>query len=54
MKTKIVITCAGSGGSNNLIRTLKERNKYFIIGTNVDKYKAAKSNADKNYVLPHT
>jgi len=53
MKTKIVITCAGSGGSNNLIRTLKERNKYFIIGTNIDKYKAAKSNADKNYILPH-
>jgi len=53
MKTKIVITSAGSGGTNNLIRTMKERKMYFIIGTNVDKYKVAKSNADKDYILPH-
>ncbi|MCA9401297.1 MAG: ATP-grasp domain-containing protein [Candidatus Omnitrophica bacterium] len=52
-KTVILITGAGGGGSNNLIRSIRQRDRYKIIGTNTNKFKACKSIADKAYVLPH-
>lgn len=53
MKKTILITRAGGGGSNNLIRDLRLVNSDIkIIGTGIDKYKAAKSIADVTYVLP--
>lgn len=53
MNRIILITGAGGGGSNNLIRDLRKVNKDIkIIGSNTDKYQVAKSIADATYVLP--
>lgn len=53
MKKTILITGAGGGGSNNLIRDLRTvNNEVKIIGSNIDDYQVAKSIADKTYVLP--
>lgn len=50
---KILITGAGGGGSNNLIKSIRQSGyNCFIIGTNVDKFFLRKSIADKNYLLP--
>ena len=52
MKT-VLVTGAGGGGSNNLIRGLRRnRRALFIIGTNVDRFNLARSLADKNYLIP--
>lgn len=48
---KILITAAGGGGTNRLIDTLNDRN-YSFIGTNINKFKAACSIADKTYLVP--
>lgn len=52
MKT-VLVTGAGSGGSNNLIRGIR-RGAYpvRIVGSNADRYALAQSLADKNYALP--
>ena len=52
MKT-ILTTGAGSGGSNNLIRSIRH-NSYpiRIIGTNADKFTLSRSMADRNYFIP--
>ena len=49
----ILVTGAGGGGSNNLIRGIRE-SKYpvNIIGSNSDKFLLGRSLADKNYYLP--
>jgi len=50
---KVLITGAGGGGSNNLIRDLRSVNENIeIIGSNIDIYQVAKSIADKSYILP--
>ena len=55
-KFKIIITGAGGGGANNIISTIKEREKYELIGFDISPYKVARANVDSRYVrlqLPH-
>ena len=53
MKRKILITGSGGGGSNNLIRSLRASSLDLdICGSNIDPYILAKSEADKNFLLP--
>jgi carbamoylphosphate synthase large subunit len=51
----ILVTCVGSGGANNLIRSIRS-SKYgeetTIIGVDANKYLVNKSLADENYVVP--
>jgi carbamoyl-phosphate synthase large subunit len=50
---RILITGAGGGGSNNLIRSIRSSGyPAIIIGTNVERYLLARSRADKNYLIP--
>ncbi len=52
MKT-ILITGAGSGGSTNLIRSIRHSGyPVRIIGSNADKFTLAQSLADTNYCIP--
>ena len=51
-KIKLVITGAGGGGANNLITTIKEREKYFLIGCDISEHKAARANVDHRFVIP--
>ena len=50
----ILITCIGGGGANNVIRSLRDSDRYNIefIGTDSDRFLASKSLADKTYVIP--
>lgn len=53
MKT-ILVTGAGGGGSNNLIRGFRRIGyPVRIIGTNADQYKLIQSLADRNYLIPN-
>ena len=53
MKRKILITGAGGGGSNNLIRSLRASSLDLeIYGSNLDPFILATSRADKNFLLP--
>lgn len=50
----IIVTCAGSGGANNLMRSIRA-SKYHdvtLIGTDADPVLLQKSNADYNYAVP--
>lgn len=52
--SKLLVTAAGGGASNNLIRGIRQ-SEYAsaeIIGTNIDKFYLAKSLADTNYLVP--
>ena len=50
---KVLVTGAGSGGSNNLIRGIRHgAYPVRIVGSNADRYALAQSLADKNYALP--
>ncbi len=49
--TTILITAAGSGGTNALLNTFNN-DQYRFIGTNVNKYKAVCSVTDKTYLIP--
>jgi len=50
---KILITGAGGGGSNNLIRSIKHSEyPVTIIGSNADQFALPCSLADKNYLIP--
>ena len=51
-KVKVVITGAGGGGANNIISTIKEREKYELIGFDISPYKVARANVDSRYVVP--
>ena len=52
-KRKILITGAGGGGSNNLIRSLRTSSLDLeICGSNLDPFILAKSKADENFILP--
>lgn len=49
----VLVTGAGGGGSNNLIRGL-QRDNYggTIVGSNINRYYLGKSLAEKNYMIP--
>lgn len=50
---RILITGAGTGASNNLIRSLKAGNpSLFIVGCNADRFFLKQSTADRNYLIP--
>jgi len=51
-KTRVVITGAGGGGANNIISTIKEREKYDLIGFDISSYKVARANVDSRFVVP--
>ncbi|MEZ4952715.1 MAG: hypothetical protein R2825_03975 [Saprospiraceae bacterium] len=49
--TKILITAAGSGGTNALLNTLHD-DSYQFVGTNIDRFKAACSVTKRSYLVP--
>jgi len=53
-KYAVVITGVGSGGANNLIKSIRASryNETKIIGTDANKYLVNKSEADENYIVP--
>ena len=51
-KVKVVITGAGGGGANNIISTIKEREKYELIGFDISPYKVARASVDSRYLVP--
>jgi hypothetical protein len=52
-KINILLTTAGGGNANNLVRSLRNTgNEYYIVGTNISKFELAKSLTDKNYLIP--
>lgn len=53
MAKRIIVSGAGGGGSNNLIRSLRESKlDLFIVGTNINRFYLKRSIADKNYLIP--
>ena len=48
---KILISAAGGGGTNCLMKTLNDDN-YTFVGTNIDEFLAACSLASKTYLVP--
>ena len=53
MNKKILITGAGSGGTTNLIRSIRYSNyPVEIIGSNADKFTLSRSLAERNYFIP--
>lgn len=51
-KIKVIITGAGGGGANNIITTIKERERYHLIGFDISKYKVVRANVDSRFVVP--
>ena len=52
---KILITLAGSCGTNSILDSMRSREAYEFVGIAIDKFKAAKANTDKVYILsPYT
>ncbi len=51
-KIKVVITGAGGGGANNIISTIKDREKYHLIGFDISPYKVARANVDSRFIVP--
>ena len=55
MKRRVMILGAGSGGSNNLIRSLRKSSlDLYILGTNCLPHCVAKSTADESFLLPES
>jgi biotin carboxylase len=56
MERRLLVSGAGSGGTNNLIGSLRERDSasLFIVGYHTDRFILMKSPADRNYVVPPT
>jgi hypothetical protein len=56
MDRRLLVSGAGSGGTNNLIASLRERDTagLFIVGYHTDRFILKKSPADRNYVMPPT
>jgi carbamoyl-phosphate synthase large subunit len=49
----VLVTSAGGGAANNLIRALRAcRPGLRIVGTNIDEFSLARSLADRNYLVP--
>lgn len=52
MRRRLLVTNAGSGGSNNLIRSLKVGDaSLFIVGCHMDRFVLKKSVADRSYLV---
>jgi carbamoyl-phosphate synthase large subunit len=52
-RIRILLTTAGGGNANNLVRSLKKTgDDVYIVGTNISKFELAKSLTDKNYLIP--
>src|SRR5215831_16004084 len=52
---RLLITGAGFGSSNNLIRSLRTGDpSLFIVGCNSDRFFLRKSSADRNYLVPRS
>ena len=51
-KIKVIITGAGGGGANNIISTIKEREKYTLIGFDISEFKVARANVDLRFIVP--
>jgi predicted ATP-grasp superfamily ATP-dependent carboligase len=51
-KKNILITGAGSGGTNCLLSTLNTREEYVFIGCNANKHRVVCSNTDYTYLVP--
>jgi carbamoyl-phosphate synthase large subunit len=53
MRRRLLITGAGSGASNNLIRSLRSADaSLHIVGVADDRFQLKKSTADRNYLVP--
>jgi biotin carboxylase len=53
MTRRLLITGAGNGASNDLIRSLRTSDpSLFIVGYNSDRFTLKKSEADQNYLIP--
>ena len=51
---KILITAAGSCGTNILLETMHSKVEYEFVGTHINRFKAARANTDSVYLLvPH-
>lgn len=51
---RILVTGAGGSAASNFIDSLKiSKEKYYIIGTDVNQYHLELSKVDKRYILPH-
>ena len=50
----ILITCVGSGGANNVIRSIRQSDRHDakIVGTDSDRFLASNSLADETYLTP--
>ena len=50
---RILVTSAGGGASNNLMKGLRACSRpVFLVGTSIDPYYLARSRADRNYLIP--
>jgi hypothetical protein len=50
---RLLITSAGTGASNNLVRSLTAGDpSLFIVGCNADRFVLKKSSANRNYLIP--
>ena len=55
MATRLLVLGAGTGPSNNLIRSLRAgRRPYRIVGCHDDRFMLRKSSADHNYLVPNS
>ncbi len=53
MRRRILVIGAGTGASNNLIRSLKAGDpSFFIVGAHTDRFVLRKSSADRKYFMP--
>ena len=53
MRRRILVFGAGTGASNNLIRSLKAGDpSFFIVGAHADRFVLKKSSADRKYLIP--
>jgi carbamoyl-phosphate synthase large subunit len=53
MRRRILVTGAGTGASNNLVRSLRAGDpSVFIVGGHADRFVLKKSSADRKYLMP--
>ena len=53
MRRRILVTGAGTGASNNLIRSLRAGDPaFFLVGVHADRFVLKKSSADRKYLMP--
>jgi hypothetical protein len=55
MGPRLLVMGAGTGATNNLIRSLRSgTDDFFIVGSHPDRFTLRKSSADTNYLLPQS